>query len=122
MGQESGSIRKVFPGANTSQGFFSFYDQIISPQDATRIFVIKGGPGMGKSTMMRKIGEEMAERGYDIEYHCCSSDNGSYDGVRIQDLGIVLLDGTAPQRVATKFKKLKQAIAQGNHFLVQRIL
>lgn len=54
---------------------------------------------MGKSTLMGKIGEEMAGRGHSIEYHCCSSDNGSLDGVRIIDLGVVLLDGTAPHVV-----------------------
>jgi len=57
---------------------------------------------MGKSTMMRKIGEEFTAKGYEIEYHCCSSDNGSLDGVRIIELGIVLLDGTAPHVVDPK--------------------
>ncbi|MGB9826861.1 MAG: PRK06851 family protein, partial [Desulfofundulus sp.] len=77
------------------------YDYIIEP-DATRIFVIKGGPGVGKSTFMRKIGEEMLERGYDVEFHCCSSDNGSLDGVVIPAIRVALLDGTAPHVVDPK--------------------
>ena len=53
-----GRLIKVFPGGNTALGFYSFYDHIIEP-DAARIFVIKGGPGVGKSTFMRYIGEAM---------------------------------------------------------------
>ena len=97
----SGKLKKVFPGGNTAYGFYSFYDYIIEP-DATRIFVIKGGPGVGKSTFMRKTGEEMLERGYDVEFHCCSSDNGSLDGVVIPALNVALIDGTAPHVVDPK--------------------
>ena len=94
-------IKKMFPGAVTSQGFFSFYHYMIQ-QNAEHIFVIKGGPGVGKSTFMKKIAQSMLERGYDIEYHCCSSDNGSIDGVVIPKLKIGLLDGTAPHIVDPK--------------------
>ncbi|MCL6477672.1 MAG: PRK06851 family protein [Peptococcaceae bacterium] len=97
-----GSIKKVFPGGNTSKGFYSFYDYIIDNQEATRIFVIKGGPGVGKSTFIRKIGEAMLERGYDVEFHCCPSDNGSLDGVVIPAIRVALLDGTAPHVVDPK--------------------
>ena len=48
-----GNVKRVFPGNNTPMGFFSYYDHIL-PKDATRVFVIKGGPGVGKSTF--KIG------------------------------------------------------------------
>jgi len=92
---EKGRIKRVFPGGNTGYGFHSFYDYLIGP-DATRIFVLKGGPGVGKSTFMRHIGEQLAVKGYDVEFHCCSSDNGSLDGVVIPALKIALVDGTAP--------------------------
>jgi len=94
-------IKKMFPGAVTSQGFYSFYHYMIQ-QDANHIFVLKGGPGVGKSTFMKKIGQTMVDRGYDIEYHCCSSDNGSIDGVVIPKLKIGILDGTAPHIVDPK--------------------
>ncbi|MGB9868153.1 MAG: PRK06851 family protein [Bacillota bacterium] len=91
----AGHIKRVFPGANTPQGFYSFYDYIVPP-DATRVIVIKGGPGVGKSTFIRKTGEAMVERGFDIEFHHCSSDNNSLDGVAIPSIGIAVIDGTAP--------------------------
>lgn len=61
--------------------------------------VFKGGPGVGKSTFMRVIGDAMLEKGYDVEFHCCSSDNDSLDGVVIPAIGVALIDGTAPHIV-----------------------
>ena len=90
-----GYIKRVFPGNNTPKGFYSFYDHIITP-DATRIMVIKGGPGVGKSTFMSKIAEAMVDMGYDVELHHCSSDNNSLDGVVFPQIGVALIDGTAP--------------------------
>lgn len=96
-----GKVREFFPGGNTSYGFYSFYDFIID-KDATRIFCIKGGPGVGKSTFMKAIGQAMLERGFDVEYHNCSSDNNSIDGVVIPAIKVALIDGTAPHIVDPK--------------------
>ncbi len=101
-----GRIRHMFPGGNTPQGFFSYYQYILGQEEATRIFVIKGGPGVGKSTFMKKIGFAMLENGYDVEFMHCSSDNNSLDGVVIPSVGVALLDGTAPhERVSLTTKR-----------------
>lgn len=97
----SGKIKKVFPGSNSAYGFYSFYDQIIG-DDAARIFVIKGGPGVGKSTFMTNISKELVRIGFDVEYHCCSADTGSLDGIVIPRLNIACIDGTAPHVVDPK--------------------
>lgn len=96
------NIRHVFPGGNTCRGFYSFYDYMVSPQ-VTRKFVLKGGPGVGKSTFMKKMGEDFFNQGFDIEYHWCSSDNNSLDGVVIGNHQFCFLDGTAPHIVDPKF-------------------
>lgn len=115
----AGRRKKVFPGGNTSQGFYSFYDYIIDQQEANRVFVIKGGPGVGKSTFMRGIAEALLEKGYDVEYHCCSSDNGSLDGVVITDLKVALLDGTTPHIVDPKYPGVVDEIIHlGDHWNV----
>jgi hypothetical protein len=98
----AGRARKMFPGGNTSQGFYSYYRYILA-EDAKRIFIIKGGPGVGKSDFMKKIAREMTGLGFDTELHYCSSDNDSLDAVVIKDLKIALLDGTAPHVVDPKY-------------------
>jgi GTPase SAR1 family protein len=97
-----GKIRHLFPGGNTSLGFFSYYSNIISQEEANRIFVIKGGPGVGKSTFMKRISEKMLEKGYDVEYLHCSSDNNSLDGIKVPALQIAFIDGTSPHIVDPK--------------------
>ena len=97
-----GNVRHMFPGGNTPKGFFSFYNYIMPQESARRIFILKGGPGVGKSTFMRKVALELVERGYDAEFMHCSSDNGSLDGIVIPKLGIAMIDGTAPHVVDPK--------------------
>ncbi|MDW7673129.1 MAG: PRK06851 family protein [Bacillota bacterium] len=94
-------IKKVFPGGNTYKGFYSFYDYL-APIDANKIYVIKGGPGVGKSSMMKDIGKAVADKGVPIEFHCCSSDNGSIDGIYIPSIKVAMVDGTAPHIVDPK--------------------
>lgn len=91
--------RHLFPGGNTTKGFYSFYRYILSQEDANRIICLKGGPGTGKSSFMKKIGAYFGNLGYSIEYHHCSSDDESLDGVLIKELNIAILDGTAPHVV-----------------------
>ncbi len=97
-----GRIKHVFPGGNTSKGFFSYYDYIIGQEEATRIICIKGGPGVGKSSFMKKLGNQMVDLGYDVEFMHCSSDNQSLDGLVIPNINVALLDGTAPHVVDPK--------------------
>ncbi len=96
-----GKVRKMFPGSNSAYGFYSFYDQIIE-DDALRIFVIKGGPGVGKSTFMQNISRELIKRGRDVEFHCCSADSASLDGIVFPQLQIACIDGTTPHMVDPK--------------------
>ena len=88
--------KHFYLGANTPYGFFSYYDNIVSQQEARRIYCIKGGPGTGKSSFMRKIAEKIMSLGYDVEFIHCSSDDGSLDGIFVKRLKIAFLDGTSP--------------------------
>lgn len=91
-----------FLGANSAQGFYSLYSDFASqPGDMLRI--IKGGPGTGKSTFMRKIGQAAEERGYEVEYIVCSGDPDSLDGVYLPALGVGFADGTAPHVMDPEF-------------------
>lgn len=94
-----GKIRHIYPGGNTPKGFFSYYQYILGQEEANRIICLKGGPGVGKSTFMRKIGEHFAEQGEDIDFMWCSSDPDSLDGVVLKQKKIALIDATSPHVV-----------------------
>lgn len=90
------SIRHYFAGGNTPLGFYSYYDEVLPPDVATRTIYFKGGPGTGKSTFMKTLGADLAEQGYSMEFLHCSGDPGSLDGVVCRERGIAVVDGTAP--------------------------
>lgn len=94
--------RHMYPGGNTCYGFYSFYDYIVPP-DAYKKIILKGGPGTGKSTFMKSIADDFIKSGFNIEYHWCSSDNNSLDGIVIGDSGVCILDGTAPHVVDPRY-------------------
>lgn len=95
-----GRIRNFYAGGNTAKGFHSLYDSALKGLD--RLFILKGGPGTGKSTLMKSVGEKMLNKGFNIEYLHCSSDNSSIDGVIIRSLGVGIVDGTAPHVIEPK--------------------
>lgn len=88
-------IRRMFPGGNTSQGFISFHDNIIG-ENRNMLYILKGMPGGGKSSMMIEIANRALEEGYSLEYHHCPSDPDSVDGIVIEELKLAIVDGTAP--------------------------
>jgi energy-coupling factor transporter ATP-binding protein EcfA2 len=96
----TGKVMNYFAGGNTAKGFYSLYDSNLKGLE--RLFILKGGPGSGKSTIMKKIGQEWLDKDYDIEYLHCSSDNDSIDGVIIPALKIGIVDGTAPHVIEPK--------------------
>jgi DNA polymerase III delta prime subunit len=98
-----GSIKSYFPGGNTPDGYFSFFERVISWPSARRILIIKGGPGVGKSTFMKRIARELLKEGLKLELLHCSADTNSLDGLVVPDFKIALLDGTAPHMMDPKF-------------------
>lgn len=85
-----------FPGGNTAEGFCSHFGDILPAPMRRRMFYLKGGPGVGKSTLMRRVGEAAEKAGLEVEYFHCSSDPDSLDAVCLPQKGAALMDGTAP--------------------------
>jgi len=94
--------RHMFLGSNSSEGFFSSFQYILSQKEANKIICIKGGPGTGKSFMLKKVGNHFKEKGYTVEFHHCSSDVDSLDGILIKELKVAMIDGTAPHSIDPK--------------------
>ncbi len=88
------TIKGYFACANSSRGFCNYFESNL--QGLERLYILKGGPGTGKSTLMKEIGADFYDLGYDIEFIYCSSDPSSLDGVLIPALKVGIVDGTAP--------------------------
>lgn len=89
-------VTNFFLGANTGEGFQSLYSAFAAPEGIRDMLVLKGGPGVGKSSFMKMIGKKAEEHGEEVEYIWCSGDPDSLDAVRLSRLGVIAVDGTAP--------------------------
>lgn len=96
----SAKIINYFACANSARGFVNYFEDNIRNLD--KLFILKGGPGTGKSTLMKKIGREWFYRGFDVEYIHCASDNNSIDGIIVPQLGMGVVDGTSPHVIEPK--------------------
>lgn len=97
------AVKHYFLGGNTAQGFYSLYSEFCAPDSGNFLWVIKGGPGCGKSTFMKKIGKAAEEAGLDVEYVVCSGDVESLDGVLVPAWKVGYVDGTAPHVIEVPF-------------------
>lgn len=90
---------KYFLGANSSEGFVSYFGDSFDCFNGWRAIIIKGGPGTGKSSFMKYIAARATDKNYEVELCPCSSDPDSLDAVIIKNIKTVILDGTAPHVV-----------------------
>ncbi len=109
--------RHWYPGGNTARGFHSFYQDIFFPEEVRRIIILKGGPGVGKSTFMRRMAEALEAEGQVMEYLHCSSDNNSLDGIVCRTMGFAMIDGTAPHIVDPEVPGARDSILNLGVFL-----
>lgn len=96
-----GKQKCYLASANTSVGFVSYIDNII--KNSERVYILKGGPGCGKSTFIRKIGNDLLNFGFDVDFIYCSADSSSLDGIFINEIQVAIVDGTAPNVIEPKY-------------------
>ncbi len=86
---------KYFAAANSGEGFVSYFGEVFREQEFEHVYIIKGGPGTGKSYFMRQVAREAEKQGEEVVYWYCSSDPDSLDGITV-GTRFAMVDGTAP--------------------------
>ena len=107
---------KYFLAANSGEGFVSHFADNYDFTDGWRAYIIKGGPGTGKSSFMKYVVVKAVDAGYSVELCPCSSDPDSLDGVIIKDKKIIILDGTAPHVIEPKLAGVCEEIINLGQF------
>lgn len=113
---------RYFAAANSSEGFKSYFGEIFG--DCEELYIIKGGPGTGKSSFMKKVALGAERRGNFVEYYLCSSDPESIDGVLISDKGrrVGIVDGTSPHVFEPTYPAAKDEILNFGEFWDSRLI
>ncbi len=113
---------KYFLAANSCEGFVSSFTEAYKSRDDRRVYIIKGGPGTGKSSFMKYLAKTAAARNLKVELCPCSSDPDSLDAVILPEKGIVVLDGTAPHTVDPDYPGVCEEILNFGVFWKKEVL
>ncbi len=87
---------KFFLGASSEKGFVSYFKQLQNQTDSMQLLILKGGPGSGKSSLMKKTAAYAESLGHTVEFCPCASDPESLDAVIDKTANFAIMDGTAP--------------------------
>lgn len=90
---------QYFLGGNTPTGFYSLYHELSDPERTRALYILKGGPGCGKSSLMRRVARHMDAAGVETVSVPCSGDPDSLDALIVPSLAAAVVDGTAPHVV-----------------------
>ncbi|MDO4945136.1 MAG: ATPase [Ruminococcus sp.] len=99
---------KYFLGTMTQYGFSTEFGSIIENPDYFT-YILKGGAGTGKSSIMKKIASEFEDT-QDIIRFYCSSDPNSLDAIVLKGSKTAIVDGTSPHVFDPQYPGICQKI------------
>ncbi len=117
---QDGARLEYFIGANTAKGFVNYASELYA--GLRKVYILKGGPGTGKSTLMRRVAEAAERKGITVERHFCSSDSDSLDGVILRELSAGITDGTSPHVMEARCPGAREEILDPGAFWDARLL
>ena len=88
--------KHMFAGASSPIGFIDFFEHIMPLEKAKERYFLKGSSGSGKSTFIKKIAASFESKGGIIEKFHCANDTDSLDAISVNNLGLCIIDATAP--------------------------
>ncbi|PZE20386.1 PRK06851 family protein [Paenibacillus xerothermodurans] len=87
-------VRRRFFGAATPDGAVDHIQSLT--QEVNKRYFLKGRPGSGKSTMLKKLSASAQSLGIDVDVFHCGFDPNSLDMLIFPELSIAVFDSTAP--------------------------
>ncbi len=91
-----------FLGALSPTGYAGYYSQLVR-DTGSHVVLLKGSPGCGKSTLIKKVAQHLKENDNQVELIHCAQDPGSYDAVVCYDKKFVMADATSPHLMEPQY-------------------
>ncbi|MEG0614532.1 MAG: ATPase [Oscillospiraceae bacterium] len=101
-------MSNYFLGETTASGFKTDFGALIE-KDGYFTYIIKGGPGCGKSGLMKKVAAEFSKT-EEVDLFFCSSDPNSLDAIDLKTSKIIIVDGTSPHIFDASYPGISQII------------
>lgn len=89
-----GKKYKRFFGTVTPFGNVNYIDDLT--ENIKKRYFIKGRPGTGKSTFLKKLSAKLRKNAFNVEEYYCSFDSNSLDMVVCRELSFCVFDSTPP--------------------------
>ncbi len=87
---------RFFLGANSGNNFVTYFKELQRQNCSMQLLIFKGGPGSGKSSLMKKVLSVAENLGHVTEAIACASDPNSLDAIIDHTASFAMMDGTAP--------------------------
>lgn len=113
-------MAEFFAGVNTEKGFIGFPGEYFSP--LSRLYIIKGTAGSGKSTLMKRLADECEKKGFTVHRVRCSSDPQSLDGVILPEKGAGVADGTSPHILEADTPIAREILVDAGRYMDEKKL
>jgi len=110
-----GKIRYVFTSSHTGNGFYTFIPGLL--EGVRKIYVLKGAPGTGKATFIRRLGDSLLEQGYAVEFWMSAEDPVNPEGVYIAQIETAIVNGNLPVAIDPKYPGLTGSIVNLSDYL-----
>lgn len=90
-------IRHLFASSISYDGPVNYINEIT--EDCTRRYILKGQPGTGKATLIKKVVKQAISKNYDVDIYHCALDPDKIDMVVIPQLKTAVIHGTVPHSI-----------------------
>ena len=87
-------VYTYFLGETTPKGFKTNFDKEICADDFYT-YILKGGPGTGKSSLLKNVALNFCDVD-NIDLYHCSGDPTCLDAIVLKKAKVIIVDGTAP--------------------------
>ena len=86
--------RRMFASGITPEGSIHFLDELFS--NVSKRFIVTGNPGIGKSAVLRKIVDQAASKGLDMDVFYCPMNPEKIEHIIIKELDIGFVTSVKP--------------------------
>lgn len=116
------NLPSYFLAANSADGFINGFNGAFSVRDNWKAYLIKGGPGTGKSSFMKRVAYIFDKKGEEVKLVYCSSDIKSLDGIILPKRKIAIFDATAPHTLDCVYPGVCEEIIDLGAFWDSKVL
>lgn len=95
-------------------------DQLTDPALFRRVYLLKGGPGCGKSALLQSVADAARKAGCPAELICSAADADTLDAVAVG--GVSLIDASSPYAIEPRYGGAVETVVSLAPFCDSRLL